>query len=274
MLNIIYKLGNKFMLAAHSVGLFVVPYKPEYRYVERTALWEPGQHFYSRDKQMFELFCSVAKPVMESGRTLLDYERLYVLWHSAQYALSHVAEYHRHMKHLPIAEVGSYRGGSAYFLASAFKNLLGTELPVHIFDTFEGHPPRLTKADPFHVEGGYGDTNYDEVKSYLAPFTKLEIHKGEVSESVKTLADMSFGLVHIDVDTYLSTLDCLEYFGARLAPGGVMVMDDFNAPKCPGVKKAVMEYLQKNKGFKVGCVQTEQLVLFKDKVAHPERDDG
>jgi O-methyltransferase len=267
MLKIMYDVGHACQAVARSLGLYITSYKPDYIYVERTQLWEPKQRFYNKDKRFFELFYDVAKPVIQSGKTLLDYDRLYVLWNSVQYVISNVMEYNRHMKPLPIAEIGSYKGGSAYFLANAFKNLSGAEVPVHIFDTFEGHPARLTKDDPFHIEGGFSDTSEEEVKSYLSVFKSLEVHKGEVSASVKTLPEMTFGLVHIDVDTYLSTLDCLEYFGARLAPGGVLVMDDFNAPKCPGVKKAVMEYLKKNQGSRVGFVQPEQLVLFKNKLS-------
>jgi predicted O-methyltransferase YrrM len=262
MLKFLYNIGHAGQAIARFLGLYITTYKPDYVYAERTQTWEPRQRFSSKDSKFFESFCSVAKPVKESGRTLLDYDRLYMLWHAVNYALLHVPEYKNRMKPLPAAEIGSYKGGSAYFLASALKAQLGTEAPMHIFDTFEGHPARLTKADPFHVEGGFGDTNFDEVKAYLSPFKLLEIHKGDVAESIKTLPEMKYGLVHIDVDTYLATLDCLNYFGARLSAGGVMVMDDFNAPNCPGVKKAVTEYLQKNKKIKTGFVQTEQLILF------------
>ncbi len=263
MKNNLSKILSICQFITRRMGFFVVRYKPDYVYVERTQLWGATPYFYSRDRRSYELFYTVASPVIESGRTLFDYNRLYTLWNATQDVLKHVKQYNHQMKPIPIAEIGVYKGGSSYFLASAFQHLLGYEVPMHVFDTFEGHPSRLTKDDPGQVEGGFGDTNYDEVKAYLAPFKRLEVHKGEISESVKILPEIYYGLVHIDVDSYLSTLDCLRYFGSRIAPGGVMIIDDFNTPMCPGVKKAVLEYLEENKGFKVGYCQTEQLVLVK-----------
>lgn len=202
-----------------------------------------------------EVFHAAAATVIQAGRTLLKEDRLYVLWQAARNVWR---------MQLPAAEVGSYRGGSAYFLASAFKALTGDEFPLHVFDTFEGHPARIVpEADPFHKQGMFGDTDYEAVKSYLSPFARLELHRGEFSESVKSLPDMAFGLAHIDVDIYEPTLDCLRYFGARLPPGGVMVVDDYGAPKCRGVYQAVTEYLQEEADFQGWHMRTEQIVLVK-----------
>lgn len=200
-----------------------------------------------------ELFLATAKAVIGDGRTLLKEDRLYVLWQAARNVCR---------MRLPVAEIGSYRGGSAYFLASAFKTLTGEELPLHVIDTFEGHPAKVsTIADPFHKQGMFGDTDYEAVKSYLSPFSRLQIHQGEFSEAARSLPEMTFGLVHIDVDIYQSTVDCLEYFGARLAPGGVMVVDDYGAPKCQGVYQAVTEFLKQEIKFQGWHMRTEQIVL-------------
>lgn len=202
-----------------------------------------------------EVFYRVAKPVVEAGRTLLKYDRLYVLWQAARNV---------YRMRLAAAEVGSYRGGSAYFLASALKALAGVEIPLHAFDTFEGHPPKTDpKIDPVHKPGMFSDTSYEDVKAYLSPFTRLEIHKGEFSDSIQSLRETTFGLAHIDVDIYRSTRDCLEYFGARLAPNGIIVIDDYGAEKCPGVQRAVSEYLQREDRFQVWHMRTEQVILVK-----------
>jgi hypothetical protein len=109
----------------------------------------------------------------------------------------------------------------------------------------------------------FNNTSYEEVKEYLTPFSLLKIYKGEFSQSVKELPETNFALVHIDVDIYQTTLDCLEYFGKRLVLGGLIVIDDYGAKKCPGVVRAVQEYLENNNGFLVWNLQTEQLILSK-----------
>jgi cephalosporin hydroxylase len=76
-------------------------------------------------------FFELADRVVSDERTLLRYDRLYVLWQAAA-----------NVKSVPgaVAEIGSYRGGSAFFIASAVIHHAGAEVPMHVFDTFEGHP--------------------------------------------------------------------------------------------------------------------------------------
>ena len=59
------------------------------------------------------------------------------------------------------------------------------------------------------------------------------------------------------------TLTCLEHFGARMSPGGVIVLDDYESMKCPGVPKATIEYLEQTHGFQAWDMRTEQLMLVK-----------
>ncbi len=202
-----------------------------------------------------ETFFRVADPVVQSGRTLLGYDRLYVFWQAIQ-NVQHLSGF--------AAEIGSFRGGSAYFIASAFLAIAGAEVPMHVFDTFEGHPDnKITEHDPFHKPGQFSATSYDDVKAYLSPFGLLQVHKGEVSAALPHLEETSYRLVHIDTDLYEPTLDCLEYFGRRLVSGGVVVLDDYASRKCPGVPRAVAEYLERTDGFQAWDMRTEQLMLVK-----------
>lgn len=165
---------------------------------------------------------------------------------------------------LPAAEVGTYRGGSAHFIAAAYVTLTGSEVPLHVFDTFEGHPAAMiSEFDTYHKAGMFSDIDYEEVKAYLSGFAQVQIHRGEFSETAKTLPDLSFGFAHFDVDLYRTTLDCLEYFGGRVAAGGSIVIDDYGAKKCPGVAKAVASYLDGASGFQTWQMPTQQLLLVK-----------
>lgn len=201
------------------------------------------------DARFFEL----ADPVVNTKRTLLGYDRLYTFWQ----AIGNVRDLDG-----AVAEVGSFRGGSAHFLASAFAALAGAEAEVHVFDTFEGHPEgKITEHDPFHKPGQFADTSVEDVREYLSPFRLLHIHKGEVSASLPRLEERTWRLVHIDTDLYEPTLDCLKYFGPRMVSGGAIVVDDYAAGKCPGVPKAVLEYLDGTDRFHVWDMRTEQVML-------------
>ena len=200
-----------------------------------------------------EEFFALADEVIRRKRTLLGYDRLYVLWQAV-----------RNVATVPgsAAEIGSYRGGSAYFIAKSFVKFTGREVPIHVFDTFEGHPEgAVTLHDGFHSVGRFGGTNYEKVRALLAPFTQLTIHKGDVSASLPHLAESTYRLVHIDTDLYQPTVVCLDYFGDRMCRGGIIVVDDYGAPKCAGIATAVGEYLAQTDDFHVWDMRTDQLVL-------------
>lgn len=200
-------------------------------------------------------FFALADPVVGTGRTLLGYDRLYVFWQAIQ-----------NLDVVPgaVAEIGTYRGGSAYFIASACVAATGAEVPFHVFDTFEGHPEHaMSEHDTFHKAGQFSGTSYDDVRGYLSAFASIQIHRGDVLTSLPRLDESTYRLVHVDTDLYLPTRACLEYFGPRMSAGGVFVLDDYASGKCPGVRKAACEYLEQTPAYQVWDMRTEQLMLVK-----------
>lgn len=215
---------------------------------------------YRREKNQLDFrpgpdFFELADPLIETKKTLLGYDRLYVFWQVV-----------RNVTKVPgnVAEVGAFRGGSAFFIATTFRMALGADVTMHVIDTFEGHPePAISEHDVFQAPGQFSRTSYDEVRQLLAPFPQLTVHKSDVIPLLPQLEDARYRLVHIDTDLYQPTIDCLEYFGARMSPGGVIVVDDYSSKKCPGVPKATSEYLERTDLFQVWDLRSEQLVLVK-----------
>lgn len=82
-----------------------------------------------------------------------------------------------------------------------------------------------------------------------------------MTASLPHLDEAAYRLVHIDTDLYLPMIVCLEYFGRRMSTGGVIVVDDYASRKCPGVPKAVSEYLARTDGFHAWDMRTAQLTL-------------
>lgn len=199
----------------------------------------------------------LARRVKADQRALIGFDRLYVLWEVAR----NVARLR-----LPAAEIGTYRGGSAYFIAGALRKHLGEDVEMHVFDTFAGHAVgtlAAVDARPFHPEGHFGDTTVEDVTEYLSAFSRVHIHVGDVVDTMDEVQGLRFSLVHIDVDLRLPTQACLEFFGERVPVGGALVIDDYGAPKCPGVKPAVRKYVQSGAGerFHFWHIAEEQAVL-------------
>jgi hypothetical protein len=136
-----------------------------------------------------------------------------------------------------IAEVGTYRGGSAMLLSLA--DDLKT---IHVFDTFEGLPEPDLDIEP-HKKGNF-TSSYEDVCEYLAPRSNIIIYKGLFPETAQPIVDKKFSLVHLDMDLYRGTLDALKFFYPRLSKGGVIICDDYCFPNCPGVDLALNEYFQ------------------------------
>lgn len=200
-------------------------------------------------------FLALAYDAKRLRRTMLTKGRLWTLWEAVQ----NVADLDG-----AVAEVGTYRGGSARFIAASLEATLGHEVPIEVIDTFEGHPQdRLSEHDSeVHKDPSlFTDTSYEDVAAYLSPWERATVHKGEFSSVAPHLPDQRYRLVHVDVDLYEPTLACLRYFGPRLVPGGVIVLDDFGSPGCPGVDRAAAEYLAADDSFRTWNPRVKQLVL-------------
>jgi GR25 family glycosyltransferase involved in LPS biosynthesis len=130
-----------------------------------------------------------------------------------------------------MAEVGVYKGGSAYVIADADENR-----PLYLYDTFSGIP----ESDSFggHKAGEFGDTSVEAVSRLLSKYRNIHIKQGVFPA---TGVDVPYSFVHLDADTYQSTSAALDFFLPRMVPGGVIVFDDWEWINCPGVKRAIEE---------------------------------
>jgi hypothetical protein len=137
-----------------------------------------------------------------------------------------------------LAEVGVYKGGSLKHLAMSFPDtfILG-------FDSFEGLPKEQWSETDGHKPGEFSDTSFEAVFEFLKDCNhKITLVKGIFPDSADFAKDFKFSFVHIDTDFYLSVRACLEWFWPRLLPGGIIVMDDYLWPACPGVQQALEDF--------------------------------
>lgn len=181
--------------------------------------------------------------VLAKGRTLVTPQRiknLYLLIRSF-------------MPHLPkgdIFEFGSYKGGSALFMAQAAKtHLPGTT--VYALDTFEGMPPTDNTID-VHSAGNFKDTSYDEIMTAKAAhgLDNLVIVKGLFEDTAPGLLDGSrkVALCHIDCDIKSAVAFSYEICKPHMVTGGYYALDDTLSPNCLGATEAMEELLIQRDG--------------------------
>jgi O-methyltransferase len=165
------------------------------------------------------------------GNTLITEDRLFFLYQCARHAsfLSGAG-----------AECGVYKGGSAWLLAEAFRRF-SPQKKLFLFDTFEGMPA----ADPIrdlHRMGDFNDTSFGAVRDCFNGHENVFINKGLFSETLRSVDNHVFSLVHADCDIYTSVKECCEFFYPRMVSGGIIVFDDYGFDSCPGAKLGIDEF--------------------------------
>ena len=82
------------------------------------------------------------------------------------------------------------------------------------------------------------------VKENLKDFSSCVYCKGWIPSKFDLVKNNIFSFVHLDVDLYQPTKDSLDFFYDRLAPGGIILCDDYGFTSCPGAKKAMDEFFE------------------------------
>ncbi len=157
-----------------------------------------------------------------------------------------------------LVECGVWRGGSSMAMALALM-AEGVSRDIYLFDTFSGMPPPsdvdrnslgesakevLLHSDPDRslvwakagleeVEQNMRSTGYD--------IDKVHFVSGMVEDTVPSQAPDHIAVLRLDTDWYQSTKHELLHLYPRLAPGGVLIIDDYG--DWEGARRAVDEHL-------------------------------
>lgn len=240
-------------------GYVSFPYKPSYHYVPDYYGKTARKHF---DIRTIPVFGQIAGEVIGQGNTLLYYDRLYTIYQ----ALTNLQrKFGTDGVDLHLVEIGVYKGGGSYFIASILRSLGMDRTSLHCFDTFQGHASEdVQTADTFQKPGMFGDTHYENVKHYLQPFSNVKLYKGRFQDNCVEMANRQVGFVHLDVDLYEVTRFSLNFLDTRLLVGSVVVVDDYGFSTCPGVKQAVDEFVEEKKAYVGFHLLTGQYVLTKN----------
>lgn len=140
-------------------------------------------------------------------------------------------------------ECGVYRGGTASRIIEEVKRS-GQRRTIRLFDTFDGIPNAIGGIDQHHI-GDFADSRFDDLRRFVEScgiHELVSIYKGTMPESFSGLERSKISFAHIDVDTYRSHIDCLDFVYPRMQPGGIIVFDDYDIASCQGAKRAIDEF--------------------------------
>lgn len=180
---------------------------------------------------------------LASGRSLLTTPKLANLYLIMRFGLQAIPG--------DIIEFGSYRGGSAFFMAHLLQTW-GSTKKVFACDTYEGMPATDHDID-MHRVGDFGDASYDEVNEARIAAglsDQLVLVKGLFEDTIPTLPQGgSFALAHVDCDIYQPIKYILREIHDYLSLGAYVVFDDPLAGSCLGAMEACEESYVQEKGL-------------------------
>ncbi|MCD9141561.1 TylF/MycF/NovP-related O-methyltransferase [Streptomyces albireticuli] len=156
-----------------------------------------------------------------------------------------------------VVELGCFRGAMTAWMRAVIDahDSRRPDKEVHTFDAFEGLPPPGPYDSGYlrtgEFTGAVGDVLVLHDRFGLA---RPHIHAGWLADTLPHGLPERIAFAYLDADRYDSTLTGLKACVPRLAPGAVLVLDDYAdpcavpggeitaQPKAPGVLAACREY--------------------------------
>ena len=157
-------------------------------------------------------------------------------------------------------EVGCWRGGVTGLVALSNKD---KNIDYYACDTFLG-VVNTSDKDSFFKGNEYNDTSINTIIE-LKNIVDEEINtvEGNFPNSMEEInLDKPISFAHIDVDTYISAKESLEYLSAHAIKGALIILDDFGGWFTDGVTKFGNE-LKSDKQYFVVPNHLGQMLIYK-----------
>jgi len=134
-----------------------------------------------------------------------------------------------------ICEIGCFQGKTSKMMNMVFPHKI-----LELYDTFEG----VQGVDPTIdvVPNGIFACPLDEVKAFVGE-NNVQYFKGFFPNTFDNTKDTKYSFIHSDTDTYIGTKSTLDVMWDRVSVNGILMFDDYIWKDCPGVEKAVHEWL-------------------------------
>ncbi len=171
----------------------------------------------------------------------VDKREVALVLHSAEEAL-------RKTDDGDVVEFGCYVGTTSLFI-SRLLTIQKSTREFHVYDSFEGLPEKQaqdqSRAGDQFVAGELLATKKQFITNYKKAGLPLpRIHKGWFNELTTDDIPKKIAFAFLDGDYYESIATSLQLVWPRLAPGAIIVVDDYANEALPGAAKAVDEWLR------------------------------
>ena len=151
------------------------------------------------------------------------------------------------------AEAGVFSGCTARIVVELMREcgLDPGDRKFYLFDSFEGLPEGAAEdgvsnelvhgkgTDEYHKASTrrFSNTSEEAVQARFSDTAWVQTAKGWIPEVFAAHQERRYAFVHIDVDLYRPTKDCLDYFLPRMNKGGFILCDDYLSLRFVGARK-------------------------------------
>jgi len=153
-----------------------------------------------------------------------------------------------------IVECGVWRGG----MSAGLCLLLGSERDYFLFDSFEGLPPaqpidgqdalqyQQNAASPGYRDNCTAPPEFARRAMELAGAQRFHLVPGWFNQTLPGFEpEQPIALLRLDGDWYESTMVCLRSLFDRVAPNGIIIVDDYY--DWDGCSRALHDFLSERK---------------------------
>lgn len=225
MLNLKQMVILGFKKMGYEIKKMPLPLAPGYEKIDSTySTYAP----WSIDKKFKEVY-DIVYPY-----TMVDIYRCYELWQ----LISQTRKVDG-----AIIEIGVWKGGTAGIICKKTE-IEGLNKKIFLADTFKG-VAKASNRDDLYKGGEHSDTSAKIVNGLLS--SKLHLSNFRILEGIfpdetsHMIDDNVFSFCHIDVDTYDSAKDIIDWIWPKLQIGGIVVYDDYGFIGTNGVTRFVNE---------------------------------
>src|SRR5882724_6415786 len=175
-----------------------------------------------------------------------------------------------------LIETGVMRGGAAIVMRAILRAYGAHDRTVWVADSFEGFPPlNLEKypadaaSDPQWHLRPQTESGLAHVRRNFARYDLLDDQvkflPGWFRDTLPKAPIKQLAVLRLDGDLYESTMDALVPLYPKLAPGGFVIIDDYNLPMC---EEAVRDY-RKKMGIDDKIIPIDDAGVYWRKTAEP-----
>lgn len=149
-----------------------------------------------------------------------------------------------------VVELGCYVGTTSLFIRRLLDDTEQTGIRAfHVYDSFEGLPAKGiqdTNAAGVDFEAG---KLFVSKKAFVEQFVSAHlvppvIHKGWFEDIAPEDIPEQIAFAFLDGDFYSSIMSSLRLVYPRMAPGGRILIDDYQHETLPGVEQAIHDFFQ------------------------------